>query len=128
MIKANELMVGNYIYNDNYPCVVTSIDDENNIETEVNFQGFVDGLYQPIPLTEDILLKCGFNQWGSYKNLWKDNIDKGRAITLRSNALGKDMHGCYFELSNNHNVGIKHLHQLQNLYRALTNKELEIKL
>lgn len=71
---------------------------------------------EPIPLTEEILLKCGFNFWGgitSYcdrEDFWSIKMEDGRFEIE------------YVELE------IKHLHQLQNLYFALTGKELEIEL
>lgn len=72
---------------------------------------------QPIPLTEEILLKCGFK-----KHITSDiyptyafkfmNVNNGVLYVLKIGFL-------------NH---IKHIHQLQNLYFALTGEELGVNL
>ena len=80
---------------------------------------------EPIPLTEEWLLKFGFDEHtikGSY------NIGEFRFHTQRPFAkddkftLVTEIHWC-----GRHTPivgGIKHVHQLQNLYHALTGKEL----
>ena len=78
--------------------------------------------FKPIPLTEEILLKCGFVQCENeywYTNGFLDlslpigtfciNGSKNSEAVIRINP-------------------IKHLHQLQNLYFALTNEELTVNL
>jgi hypothetical protein len=78
---------------------------------------------QPIPLTEELLLKFGFK-------INMDNFDWNAGIG--TNCIDD------FELSLRYtdNVGwfykskctpIKYVHQLQNLYFAITNKELTLK-
>ena len=66
----------------------------------------------PIPLTEEWLLKFGFKQNKKYK-YW----EFGKFIIDQNFTL------CDIDIK----VTIKYLHQLQNLYFALTEKELEIK-
>lgn len=66
---------------------------------------------KPIQLTEKILLKCGFVYDGMYRI-------KGMSIWMCN-----DMFLCY-----KNGVIIQHLHQLQNLYFALTGEELKIEL
>jgi hypothetical protein len=69
---------------------------------------------EPIPLTEELLLKCGFEKrvWGNV-TYYNPNLDLDRDFRVR----GIDW-----------NVQIKYLHQLQNLFFALTGEELEVKL
>lgn len=74
----------------------------------------------PTPLTEEWLLKAGFEFKG--KRISKDwfylwNDDNKIVFAL---AEMQDETGTYLE--------IKYVHQLQNLYFALTGKELEFKL
>lgn len=134
MIKENELRVGNYIADyeekENYFKIeqirINSIGDYvavyrlGSICCQVN-------LLEPIPLTEEILLKCGFENE-------VDDID------------GK-MYNIYFVTNTEYlieyfykekeyiftdDMGLKiyinSIHQLQNLYYALTNEELQINL
>jgi hypothetical protein len=72
----------------------------------------------PIPLTEEWLLKFGFVQGRNYPGwvLLKD-LEKGDYID--DNVLFE-----FFEPGYDH---IKYVHQLQNLYFALTGEELTIK-
>ncbi|PCH95876.1 MAG: hypothetical protein COB83_07160 [Gammaproteobacteria bacterium] len=68
---------------------------------------------KPIPLTEEWLLKFGFQL--------NDNVARFRALVIY-----KQDGIWWFDIVLN-SVEIKHVHQLQNLYYALTNKELTIK-
>jgi len=74
---------------------------------------------QPITLTEEILLKCRFKECGEDFKLEEYTFN----LTLKTLcwwSLG------FYNSSDFRNV--KHLHQLQNLYFALTNEELKIEL
>ena len=120
-ILANELRIGNWviIISTGQIACITSVD--KNIGVKVNNSPIylsIDDI-KPIPVTEEILLKCGFekdNEYFSLKNLHY-NIENKRFY------IGND------HVSSGHNDAyILHLHQLQNLYFALTNQELEIEL
>lgn len=82
-------------------------------------------LLKPIPLTEDILLKCGFllstpNQYIKHQHWYNETTD------IEFNHLLM----CSIYEGNGH-VGVSHvkyLHQLQNLHYALTGQELAIKM
>jgi hypothetical protein len=76
----------------------------------------------PIPLTPEILEKAGFNMEGKY--IWL-KIDE--AFELCTFASGTPGVGLYFEgqwLGDTFN----YLHQIQNLFFALTGEELNIEL
>lgn len=109
MIQANELRIGNwYDHNGSYRQVTP-----NTIE-EV-WEG--ERIYvNPIPLTPEILEKCGFEKYDRFlyrlKNGW-------HWISVDTNSLY--IHGKQVVL-------IDYLHQLQNLYFALTGKELNVQL
>lgn len=120
-MKANELRIGNYIeFNNSIDVKIIAI----NIEfisfwkdDNFNFIFNSKNQFNPIPLTEEWLLKFGFNNdikinlyqfqdlsivWPSenfFLNTWKDELVYG---------VEK----------------IKYVHQLQNLYFALTGDEL----
>jgi hypothetical protein len=105
-IKASELRIGNYYNHNGQIKTVTPNTILEVWEAERTW-------CKPIPLTEEILLKnLGFKKssWGWIKN--GVNIQKGFTLAFSSN---KD------------SIEIKYLHQLQNLYFALTGQELEFK-
>ena len=121
MINANELRIGNYInvydgVGPKYMYQVTGYDID-----EIDGDG-TDCF--PIPLTPEILEKCGFEKQSEHifispnlsLRLW------GFSWTMQHYVMGVSH---WIDISS---VSIKHLHQLQNLYFALTNSELTFKL
>ena len=106
-MKAEELRIGNLVI---YGGSVVKM----NLHEFTHFLRFPE-TYMPITLTEEILLKCGFVNWDKVDDCY---IIKG-LIIWKCN----EMFLCY-----KNGVHIKYLHQLQNLYFALTNEELEINL
>lgn len=77
----------------------------------------------PIPLTEDILLKCGF-EWNDLARCYQDD----HMIELVNE---EGINPNYFIWHNNGMVGrnpMCYLHQLQNIYFSLVGKELEVNL
>lgn len=119
MIQANELRIGNYFR-------------FRGVARPMVLSHFCRGfrffeIVDPIPLTEEILLKCGFDNdngnedWSNY-----DDEDEDKFV-LCGNFINDGFvytagEGIPFAKP------IKYLHQLQNLYFALCGKELEIKL
>ncbi len=124
-MKANELRIGN--------CVKTQIHGVGAVEaiseTKILYSSNYDSLnieyFEPIPLTEERLLRFGF-----IKNDWTDN---GKIIYYGwqngTVLLETDSNNSFFVLDGKHGEfnNIEHVHQIQNLYFALTNKELTIK-
>ncbi len=121
MRDAKALRIGNLLTHDARTCRVTSLieNGESNydIETrfvkggEVRFNSIIYVGLEPIPLTEEWLVKFGFEGW-----------DKGDYTMNLSNANFYKL-PIWQPLAKN----IKHVHQLQNLYFALTGEELTIK-
>ncbi len=128
MISANELRIGNYLLSvqTGKPVIVDwlvikHIQDGNRQCPPYDMSL----VYKPIKLTEELLLKCGFKR-GSVTMYF-----------LSIPNLACEIHATWFhnqyviELQN-HRIPIvtevTYLHQLQNLYFALTGKELEVKL
>jgi hypothetical protein len=104
MINANELRLNNWI-----------LDEENNpFQVTSAFYQFLEinsEICKPIELTEEILLKCGFEKK-------EEKVYVNKNITIYK--FG-DLY--WFDLQNEA-IYILTLNQLQNLYFALTNKEL----
>jgi hypothetical protein len=139
-MKANELRIGNWVFAPQYRNVGKHITEVKTISKEyadhngkwqqsmvINYTLpetgardiiLIDSDCDPIPLTEEILLKCGFEKFEV----------EGYPIFI----IGK----FYLEfyslesvfLISDIEVKIKHLHQLQNLYFCLTGEELTIEL
>ncbi|HBG40247.1 MAG TPA: hypothetical protein DDW85_02385 [Porphyromonadaceae bacterium] len=90
----------------------------------------------PLPLSENILLKCGFK---NHKQSFSLEINELSSLVYSFETMFDSFH-CYAYLSKiiNHPKGgghmdtakyelnIIHLHQLQNLYFDLTGKELDV--
>jgi len=124
MIKVNELRIGNWVEYNNRLWKVGSITDfptigvsDSNEECLLNEE-----LSMPIPLTPDILEECEFIEIGSF--LYKGKF----SISLPSDDKLLWKNGrTYF---NSWNIGDapKYLHQIQNMYFALTGDELNVQL
>ena len=132
-MKAEELRLGNWVYiSDNYTHAFYKQETQINIHNMMYLCGEtkepLDFTFEPIPLTEEILLKCGF-----YETSNKDFI--GGLFALKQKGDGfyinkETMSYCYFDYEGNIEdiIKINYVHQLQNLYFALTNEELQIEL
>ena len=113
-MKANELRIGNLVlipYN-------KSNKQEGFFEATISQIGDFGAYikpedYEPILLTEEWLLKFGFKIWD--RNKWSD---LGMNIVLLENGDN------FLFLANQRHVNIFYIHQLQNLYFALTGEEL----
>lgn len=138
MIQANELRIGNYLidqYGDIGKVVGLNSDKEYKHNGQLfvgtatlyydNYKGFIGRWIQtlkPIILTEEILLKCGFEDISTYKDFrLVINEDLYIEVSLRKNI------NAYVSISDIDIINVIYVHQLQNLYFALTGKELEIK-
>lgn len=127
MVKPEELRIGNWILGkeaneyrtiDPYPMQVFSLDEHINRETD--FDGGYDyaEIISGIPITPEILEKCGFEKIAG-------NYEKGEIV------LGHKMEVLLYNGEQGESpIKLDHinsLHQLQNLYFALTGTELDYK-
>ena len=119
MIQATELRIGNYLTyhtpdDTDMPC---KIDAQDILNISTNYMHNAE-IHSPIPLTEEILLKCGF-----VKNELGDIILNGLML---AHITSDD--NFQFEYTSPimewKIIDLKYLHQLQNLIHALTNTEL----
>lgn len=122
-MNANELRIGSYVMHRDNMVVVTEIKQEHIKYKKVFNDGDWDYLsnIHPIPLTEEMLLKCGFehnyNAYYGPKNNKEFNLKIAEHDGVYQIAIT-----AYFILE------VKFIHQLQNLYFVLTGKELEVNL
>lgn len=116
-MRAEELRIGNWI----------EIIDSKELCTTVTKSTFdcnVDVFYKPIPITEEWLLKFGFEKQiyfdGNYviknKEGYYNSIKKDDGEWCYNNDISDA--SCYFVKK------VKYIHQLQNLYYALNEEEL----
>lgn len=124
MINANELRIGNKV-GAFLKGVLVATFTVDRIEKE-NFSAIFDGKggtmeaeLLPIPLTDEILKRCGF-EWQPEE---KDVYGKKISGSWRHEAY-EEYPGLFYLPS----YIPKHLHQIQNLYFAITGTELQISL
>jgi len=126
MINYKEARAGNIVMYDNRLFQIESISRSLPcLNTDEFGIGVVDwNNINPIPLTPEILEKCGF-EWSIYHQAWHK---QGFVFDLSERSVG----GFFMHKSRlNSEIicpEIQYLHQLQNLYFALTNSELTINL
>lgn len=128
-LKPSELMFGNIVKYKGKLCCVTSIQEAQctivSLDYEINKSVFYNDI-EPVTLTDEILRDwCGLIE--TYGSFSIDLPDDER-IDVRKDGTAAlwASDGC----TEGHclHVECKYLHQLQNLYFALTGEELEIKL
>ena len=107
-MKANELRLGNLVLFENRAVIVSAINSEDGNELD---------MYSAIPLTEEWLLKFGFVKSDNYGN---DEYRINGYSYFRGSFYISDCDEC------GESVEIDFVHELQNLYFALTKKELTI--
>ena len=127
MIQAKELRIGNWIIDheaDSSVSIYWQIEEisKDGIKFRNSSSWISNNYIIPIELTEEWLLKFGFDKW-SNKFIGIDTQFEILQILNNGTALAYDEFNNFITISNN----IKYVHQIQNLYFSLTGKELEIK-
>ena len=114
-MEATELRIGNFICTI-APCGVV---DVKIVDADILYIAATRcNDLQPIPLTEEWLLKFGFE----YRNGYGYRLNGFDFIVIK---VADDI-GFHFNYYSFH-VEIKHVHHLQNLYYAVKEKELTLK-
>ena len=123
-MKANELRIGNLISDINGNlCLVKTI-REDLIIAKYYSVGYCIGdeeQFNKVELTEELLLKFGFEEKSKSKNFYLGNFRFH--ISKPANYDGFIFCDGYDVITDR----IKYVHQLQNLYFALTGEELTLK-
>lgn len=139
-MKANELRIGNWvkvndpIFGVNIYKVATIRD--NGIITLSDNIGCLVGNIEPIELTEEVLLKIGFEDrkgYFNYSRVFGDENNYCDYIHIYYCPMLKHFKFTHDkvkedDLQQMDLYNIQYLHQLQNAYYCLTNRELEVKL
>lgn len=122
MIQPQELRIGNYVeyriqdeLDDRKEWWELSIIDSTDLQI---LESRIDDDYRAIPLTEEILLKFGY--------IGNEPVfsEKSTIFTFGIHKIWKPFN---IFLDEYYRFEIKYLHQLQNLYFALTGEELKFK-
>lgn len=141
-MKPQELSIGNivevnhYEYGDMFASV-TSINDVGDLCLHLLDERFTKEEYEctmnevtPIPITEELLEKCGFERNNDTPPYILD-LDKGRRVYMFKITYGWILqyvrYGVGYDETVSKNI-VMFVHQLQNAYYLVTGKELEIKI
>jgi hypothetical protein len=128
MISAKELRIGNLVLYEGLILPVIALAEDDIV---VNGFGGRSNAFAPIPLTEEILLKCGFVS--EFTGHQEDNVMR---LNIKKTYSEHDYLGIDYDINVNllsilqdsdivcleH---IKYLHQLQNLFYCLSGNELQ---
>lgn len=118
MIKANELRIGNWLLGcNNY---YFQVDTDTFVALEHKSSNYNSDCPAPIPLTPEILEKCGFVR--------KENTGSGITWDYGKFRLIQGYLPEFYLDAPHYGKAYTTLHQLQNLYFALTQTELQITL
>ena len=128
MIQANELRIGNII-------IINGITVALGTELFCLVVTNQTAPPQPIPLTPEILEKCGFDVVHKTNNHYAINDPNGIKDSHKISVfptINNQWHIAFSDTLNGYNdythtTKIQSLHQLQNLYFALTGEELTFK-
>jgi hypothetical protein len=129
-MKASSLRIGNYVFtylSDNADGIEQVTINTLRVMTENPTKKTI---YEPIPLTEEWLLKMGFEKDDNYYTSYR--LDEGY-ITVKAedndwDDLCLDVFIKTADMDKEfYLTAIEHVHSLQNLYFALTGEELTIK-
>lgn len=120
-MKASELRIGNLILVDGKIDEITGI-KKSTVFFSDGFQMFIAGGIEPIPLTEEWLIKFGFNKTVDHPRRKLYEHDDICPLWFSDKQGITDFYASGVRISE-----CKYVHQLQNLYFALTGEELTIK-
>jgi hypothetical protein len=118
-MEVNELRIGNFVVENSLVTELKQSKHGNEIGLNDGFTYNQDRV-NPIPLTEEWLLKFGFEKIGinfqfNGISIWFSSYSK--SFQLRYCLVGSEIE---------RKINIESIHQLQNIYFALTNNELKL--
>lgn len=120
-MEVSELRIGNLFFYGKrlaeISCIFRTHFNCEEHSTRISFGNSIQCNFEPIPLTEEWLLKFGFEKRGVNRTRW----------TFWKIDLVEDEKGIYSFDESRIYIDIKYVHQLQNIYFALTGEELTFK-
>ncbi len=123
-MKAGELRIGNWFVGyDNKP-FQWDLTHFSMLVLEQNAPEVDELIRGPIPLTEEILLKCGFELSDCHWDYWNPDEELSFCMTIFED-------GMFFSAGEGIRLNkypIEYVHQLQDLFCVITGKELEVRL
>ena len=125
-MDAKELRIGNLIKYTDYPNLKDDLLGKVICVTggDISFMSDCNVAYlEPIKLTEDLLIKFGFNKDG---RVIKTYAMIGNEINFKILVNTENEFYFYPSVAIKWSVRLKYVHQLQNLYFALTGEELDV--
>lgn len=132
MVDVRELRIGNFVLHDDkiYEVCVIYVNGLMEISPIDSYivKERSNTLIEPIPLTEELLLKCGFTK--EYYGFSCDIVELSYGRFLYNDGIDNDtlflsINSAEYTISG---VFVEYLHQLQNIYYALAGQELEVDL
>ena len=125
-IKAGDIMLNNWFIGYNGNPFKWGIERFALLKLENNAPTVDELIREPIPLTEDVLLKCGFEKDSDYDDdgYWEWYEKEFPVIGCICQSSDKS----YLFDTASDTLRIYYLHQLQNLVKILTGEELFIEL
>ncbi len=122
-MEANELRIGNYVKADGY-YPYADIDGVEKEAVRVGTDSFTYDAIEPIPLTEEWLLKFGFiNNPPFFSREYNLSHNESNILMVNHYEDGWLFRCDWWRVGKM----IKYVHQLQNLFFALTGEEFTIK-
>ena len=125
-MDAKALRIGNLIKYTDYPNLKDDLLGKVICVTgdDISFMSNCNVAYlEPIKLTEDLLIKLGFNKDG---RVIKTYAMIGNEINFKILVNTENEFYFYPSVAIKWSVRLKYVHQLQNLYFALTGEELDV--
>lgn len=128
-MKASELRIGNYyMFADSDGIVYRQVQEikHNQFGLLSDYDGVNFEICRPIQITEEWLLKLGFERQAYFDGNYVIKNKDGYCNSIKNNdgewCYNNDVSdaNCYFVRE------LKYIHQLQNLYFALTDEELTV--
>ena len=114
-MKANELRIGSIVYIGKEINIIELVDFADIYENDTLKQ------FEPIPLTEEWLINFGFELCDNTKyNIWSNEHFVITDILMQGDSF-------LWFIQEAESLDLDYVHQLQNLYFALTGEELTIK-
>lgn len=129
-MNVKELRIGNYVIDNLEICQVIQIESNGNVMTTCKSKFPISNIQdlEPIPLNIGLLIRLGFS--GMYEK-YQYPLAKGWVeIDLGNSESDEELNDQLIVTFNNEyrisDVALDYVHQLQNIYFALSGKELEV--